>query len=117
MDMKDTTTIAVAYYTALGKKNLDEVKKYVHPNIQFTDPQEIVVGKEAFLKAAEGFMKIFKTLTIRAKFSSEDQAMIVYDVEIPNFSKNLRAASLLNIQDGLISKIELIYDTGCFKNR
>ena len=112
--MKDTTALAVAYYTALGKKNLEEVKRYLHPNIQFVDPQEKVIGKEAVLKAAKGFAAIFKTLTIYAKFGSKDQAMIVYDVEIPNFAKNLRAASLLSFQEGLISKIELIYDTRCF---
>ena len=112
--MKDTVSTAVAYYTALGEKNLQEVKKYLHPDIQFTDPQEKVIGKGAVLKAAEGFTGIFKTLTIHAKFGSTDQAMIVYDVEIPGFARNLRAASLLSFKDGLISKIDLIYDTRCF---
>lgn len=112
--MTDTMATGVAYYTALGKKNLEEVEQYLHPDIQFMDPQEKVIGKGAVLKAAKGFAGIFKTLTIRAKFGSEDQAMIVYDVEIPNFSKNLRAASLLSFQEGLISKIELIYDTQPF---
>jgi hypothetical protein len=96
------------------QKNLDEVKKYLHPEIQFTDPQEKVMGREAVLKAAQGFTCIFKTLTIHAKFASEDQAMIVYDVEIPGFTKNLRAASLLSFKEGLISKIDLIYDSRCF---
>jgi hypothetical protein len=112
--MKDTIAVAVAYYTALGNKNIEEVSEYLHPNIQFADPQEKVVGKDAVLRAAQGFMDIFKTLTIHAKFGSEDQAMIVYDVEIPNFAKTLRAASYLSFQEGLISKIELIYDTKCF---
>jgi len=40
--------------------------------------------------------------------------MIVYDVEIPGFAKNLRAASLLSFKEGLISKIDLVYDTRCF---
>jgi hypothetical protein len=115
--MQDTMAIAVAYYTALGEKNLEEVKCYLHPNIHFTDPQEQVIGKEAVLKAAKGFSAIFKTLTIRAKFGSGDQAMIVYDVEIPNFAKTLRAASLLSFQEGLISKIDLIYDTRCFMEK
>jgi len=115
--MKDTKAIAVAYYTALGEKNMEELEKYLHPNIQFVDPQEKVIGKEAVLKAAAGFSKIFKTITIQAKFGSEDQAIIVYDVEIPNFAKSLRAASLLSFQDGLISKLELIYDASCFMNK
>ncbi len=75
------------------------------------------MGTEAVLKAAKGFTAIFKTLTIRAKFDSEDQAMIVYEVNIPIFAKNLLAASLLSFQEGLISKIELIYDTRCFMEK
>jgi ketosteroid isomerase-like protein len=109
--MTDTKAIGVAYYTALGKKDMEAVEKYLHPDIEFMDPQEKVIGKEAVLKAAKGFSGIFKSLTIRAKFGSENQAMIVYDVEIPGLAKNLQAASLLSFQDGLISKIELFYDS------
>ncbi len=110
--MSTKKNIAVAYYTALGRKNLNEVRGFLHPDIQFSDPQETVIGKEAVFKAAERFSAIFKTITIHAKFDSEDQAMIVYDVEIPAINKNLRAASLLSFEGDLISKIELIYDMG-----
>lgn len=113
--MTDTKSIGVAYYTALGQKDLEEVKKYLHPDIQFTDPQEKVVGREAVLKAAKGFSNIFKALTIRSQFGSPDQAMIVYDVEIPGLAHKLHAASLLSFQDGLISKIELFYDMSRLK--
>lgn len=115
--MSDTKTLAVAYYTALGEKNILEVKKYLHPDIQFTDPQETVIGKEAVLKAAQGFTSIFKTLTIREKFGGENQAMIVYEVEIPGFPKKLQAASLLSFHDELISKIELFYDSKRLGNK
>lgn len=107
----DTKAVGVAYYTALGEKNIEEVKKYLHPDIQFTDPQETIFGKEAVLKAAQGFSRIFKSLAIRAKFGSENQAMIVYEVEIPGLPKKLQAASLLSFQEGQISKIELFYDS------
>src|ERR1700733_3351968 len=105
-----TEKIGVAYYTALGKKDMVEVEKYLHPEIQFTDPQETVKGKNTVLEAARRFSGIFKALTIREHFGSEDRAMIVYEVEIPGLSKKLQAASLLSFQDGLISKIELFYD-------
>lgn len=107
----DAQALGVAYYTALGQKNIEEVKQYLHPDIQFSDPQETVIGREAVLKAAEGFSRIFNRLTIRANFGAADQAMIVYEVEIPGFSKKLQAASLLSFQDGLISGIELFYDS------
>lgn len=108
--MANTKAIGVAYYTALGEKNIEAVKAYLHPDIEFTDPQEKIIGREAVLEAATGFAAIFKTLTIRAKFGSEDQAMIVYDVEIPGLAKSLHAASLLSFRGELISKIELFYD-------
>jgi hypothetical protein len=114
--MEDAVVKATAYYTALGDKNIEEVAKYLHPKIEFNDPQEKVVGKEAVLKAAQGFIRAFKCLTIHAKFGAGNQAIVVYDVEILGFIQNLRAASLLSFREGLISKIELIYDTRCFVN-
>lgn len=108
---KDTKSTGIAYYKALGEKNVDKVSECLHPNIQFIDPQEKVMGKEEVLKAAKGFMGIFNELVIRVSFGSEDQAMIVYEVEIPGFAKKLKAASLLSFKEGLISKIELIYDS------
>ncbi len=113
--MTDTKATAVAYYTALGEKNIEAMKEYLHPDIQFSDPQEKVMGRESVLEAAKKFSAIFKTLTIRAKFGSEDQAMIVLEVDIPGLPKKLQAASLLSFQGGLISKIELFYDSQSLK--
>lgn len=109
----DTKMLGVAYYKALGEKDIEKVRQYLHPDIQFSDPKETIVGKEAVLKAAQGFMKIFKTLNIRTQFGSENQAMIVYEVVIPGLPNALQAASLLGVQDGMISKIELFYDSKC----
>lgn len=112
----DTKAFGVAYYTALGEKNMEEVKRCLHPHIQFSDPQETIIGKEAVLKAAQGFTRIFKALTIRAEFGSENQAVVVYEVEIPGLCKKLQAVSLLSFHDGLISKIELFYDSKSLKD-
>lgn len=108
--MTDTMTLGEAYYKALGEKNIEEVEKYLHSGIVFSDPQEKAIGKETVLTAAKRFMGIFKSFTIQAKFGSKTQAMIVYEVEIPGLSKPLKAASLLSFQEGLISEIELIYN-------
>lgn len=108
--MTDIMAIGEAYYKALGEKNIQDVAKYLHTDIEFSDPQEKAIGKETVLKAAARFMSIFNSLTIRASFKSEDQVMIVYEVEIPCLSKPLKAASLLSFRNELISEIELIYD-------
>lgn len=109
----DTKALGVAYYTALDEKNMEKVKKYLHPDIQFSDPQETLIGRENVLEAARSFTNVFKSLAIRVKFGSEHQAMVVYEVEIPGLPQKLQAASLLSFQDGLIAKIELFYDSKC----
>ncbi len=116
-NVMETTSRAVAYYEALGKKDMEAVKKTLHPDVQYSDPDEKIVGRELLLKAAKGFTAIFKSLTIRAKFGSETQAMTLHDVEIPGLDKNLRTASLFSFQDGLISNIELIYDPRCLREK
>ncbi|MGK5595114.1 MAG: nuclear transport factor 2 family protein [Parachlamydiaceae bacterium] len=110
----DNKAMAEAYYKALGEKNFEQVREYLHPDIHFTDPQERIVGRDVVLKAAQNFANIFKALTIRATLGSEEQAVVVYDVEIPGLAESLHAASLLSFQEGLIAKIELFYDTRGF---
>lgn len=110
----DTRSLAVAYYTALGEKDLEKVRNCLHPDVEFKDPQESILGREKVLEAARGFTTAFESLTIRSQFGSENQAMIVYDVVITGVVQKLFAASLLDFSEGLISRIELFYDTRCF---
>ncbi len=59
-------------------------------------------------------MNMIESLTIRTKFGAEDQAMIVYDVDIPGIAKGFPGALLLSFCDGLIVRIDLFYDGSCF---
>jgi len=104
-------TIAQAYYTAMGEKNIASVEKYLHPNVQFSSPfYAMITGKEGVLEAIKGFTSAFKSLVIRAKFGSDDQAVIVYDIDCPMLNKTISSASLMTFQDDLIAKIELFFD-------
>lgn len=102
--------IAEAYYTAMGKKDITSLAKYLHLNIQFQSPLGKMTGKEAVVESAKGFSAIIKSLTIRERFGSEDQAMLVYDLDCSSSVENIRVAALFSFQDGLISKIELFFD-------
>jgi hypothetical protein len=107
---KNNAAIAEAYYTGMGEKNISVIEKYLHSDVQFVTPLGSTQGKEALLEAARKFTSFFKSLKIRAKFGSEDQAMIVYDVEFPAPVGKTPTAALMTFREGLISKIELIYD-------
>ncbi|MBS3904293.1 MAG: nuclear transport factor 2 family protein [Simkania sp.] len=101
---------AEEYYKLIGEKNAEGIKKYIHPDVKFYSPMATLSGKESVIEATSNFMNVFKSLTIRAKFSSGDQAMIVYDVDIPGIAKDFPGASLLSFSEDLIVRIQLFYD-------
>jgi len=103
-------SLAKAYYTAMGEKDITVMEKYLHPDVQFIAPLTKLKGKESYLEAVKGFVAFFKMLTIRAAFGSENQAMLAYDVDFPAPIGYSSAAVLLTFQAGLIVKIELFFD-------
>lgn len=103
-------TRAEEYYKLVGEKNGEGIKRYLHSAVEFYGPLATLKGRDAVVDATSNFMKVFASLTIRAKFGSGDQAMIVYDTDIPGISKNFPGASLLTFRDGLIVRIELFHD-------
>jgi hypothetical protein len=107
-------TRAEAYYKSMNNKNLSEMAEYLHPDIQFLSPLAQLKGKEAFLEAAEKLMTLFISLTIRAKFSSEDQVMLAYDFDFPEPIGMIRTAALLTFENTLITHIELFFDPNPF---
>lgn len=106
---------AVAYYTALGEKNVEGIGQYFHKDIEFIGPLARVKGKEAVVEAAKSFSTLFNTLKIRDKCGSEDHAMIVYEIECPEPFGKIPTAVLLSFQEGLISKLEIFFDARKFE--
>ncbi len=111
---KNTVVRAEEYYTLVGEKNVEGIKNYLNANVDFKGPLATLKGREAVITATSNFMKSFKSLKIRAKFGTDDQAMIVYDIDIPGIATAFPGASLLTFSDGLIVKIELFYDGSHF---
>ena len=110
----DNAMKAEEYYKLIGEKNVEGMKKYFDSEIEFISPLATLKGREAVAEATGNFMKAFKTLKIRAKFGSGDQAMIVYDVDIPGVASNFPGASLLTFRNNLIVRIELFHDASHF---
>jgi hypothetical protein len=106
--------IGEEYYKLVGQKNVEGIKKYLHPEVELYSPLASMKGKDAVVEATGNFMKMIKSLSIRTKFGSDNQAMIVYDTDVPGIAKGFPGASLLSFRDGLIVKIELFYDSRRF---
>ncbi|MBS0656607.1 MAG: nuclear transport factor 2 family protein [Verrucomicrobia bacterium] len=108
---------AIAYYSAFGEKNLEEVAKYLHPEVTFIGPLAEMQGKEAYLDAAKKYMAFFKSQKIREVFSYGDRALLVFDYEFPAPLGHVPGASLLTFEGEHIVKIELFYDGSLFTEK
>lgn len=114
---QNNEAIAKAFYTTMSEKNVEAMEKYLHPDIQFIAPLAKLKGKENYFQALKNFTSFFKTLTIRATFGSEDQAMVVYDIDCPVPVGRCPTAALMTFQNELIIKIELFYDGRLFEKK
>jgi hypothetical protein len=108
-------TKAEEYYTLIGEKSVEGIKKYLAHDVEFYSPLATLKGKEAVIRATSNFMSAIASLKIRAKFDSGDQAMIVYDVDFPGLASKFPGASLLTFRNHLIVRIELFHDARHFK--
>ncbi len=109
--------IARSYYTAMADKNIIGVEKYLDDNVVFVAPLATVVGKELFLERVQEFFSYSATITIRSVFGSYAQGMVVFSLHYPAPIGIVEVAALLDIQDGLITRIELFYDGRLFENK
>lgn len=104
-------TSAVAYYKAMGNKDVAAMDKLLHPDLRFLGPLADITGKTAYLESLKKFfLPSFTNLTIRAQFGSGNQAMVVFDLDCPAPVGILRMAVLITFKDGLINRLEAFFD-------
>jgi hypothetical protein len=99
----------------MSDKDVAGAARHLHPDVRFTGPMADLVGKEAVLEAAKRFATLVKGIVVRAKFGSDDQKMLAYDVDFDEPIGICRTAVLMTFKNGLIASIELFYDARAFE--
>jgi ketosteroid isomerase-like protein len=105
---------AEAYYKAMNDKDLSGMARHLHPDIRLVTPMEDLTGKEAVLEAAKRLLPLINSIKVHAKFGSEDQAMLTYDIDFVEPIGVCRAAALMTFNDGLIMRNEIFFDARPF---
>jgi hypothetical protein len=108
---------AVAYYKAMADKDLTGMARHLHPHVHLVSPLEELTGKEAVLAAVKPFVNLIKSIKVYAKFGSEEQAMLTYDMDFAEPIGVCRAAALMTFKDALIVRNELFFDSRFFNKR
>jgi hypothetical protein len=108
---------AVAYYKAMADKDLTGMARHLHPDVRLVTPMEELTGKEAVLEAAKRLLNFITSIKVRAKFGSENQAMLAYDMDFAAPIGVCRAAALMTFKDGLIVRNEIFFDVRPFDKK
>lgn len=98
------------YFRALLKKDINAVSSLFDENVNFKGPLSSCAGKEEALRATSLFMTIFKTLRLLAKFSNEDAAALIYEVDRGAAAPVQRVAAYIKFNGNLIGAVEVFYD-------
>jgi predicted nuclease of restriction endonuclease-like (RecB) superfamily len=113
----NTAEIIAEYYKAMGQRDFEKLEKLLSSDVQFIGPLAKLKGKEAVIEATKRFTSLFKALNVRAKFGSNNQAMVVYDLDCPEPIGLFSSSALMTFESGLIAKIELFYDARPFDKK
>ena len=111
----DNVAVMKKYYEMLAKKDVGNLGKYLHADVEFRAPLAKYQGKEAVLEATKGFASFFNTLSIRTCFGSGDQAVLLYDLDFSEPVGKVPTAAVMTFKEGLVAKIELFYDARPFE--
>jgi len=76
---------------------------------------EDLTGKDAVVAAAKKLLNFIQSIEVQAKFESETQAMLAYNMHFAEPIGACRAAALITFKDGLIVRNELYFDASPFK--
>ena len=106
--------IAQSYYNAMLAKDFDKMDSYLHKEVHFAGPLSEMCGKDAVISAAKHLSQVLQDIEIRSKFAVDNKIMFAYDFIFPHPINRLRAAVLMEFTKGLISKIELFFDSKPF---
>lgn len=101
---------AEAYYLAMKHNDAENLAKYLHQDVRVITPLGETAGKVFVVEAAQKLMVHIMDIEIKARFSSDEQALLIYDLDCSEPIGTCRTAALMTFKDGLIIRNELFFD-------
>jgi hypothetical protein len=115
--VRENTRIAEEFIAAMNARNLEAIGKNLHPQVHFVGPTGETHNRESFLENMREVFAHLERVDVTSRFSSNYQSAYVHNMffAVPIGLK--RAATVITHEDGLIKKIEMIYDAKPIGNR
>jgi hypothetical protein len=109
-----TLELAEQYFQGWQNKDAGAIGKLLHRDVHLTSPVTELTGRANFLETCERIFPMFERTRLRAKFGTDNEAMLAYDFILKPPIGAVRTANLITFEDGLIRSIELFFDARPF---
>lgn len=104
--------LVTKYYAHINANEPQAAAQLLASDIALISPLAQPQGKEEVVPALQGFCEAVQQVEICEAIASGDKVFLIYNIYFPEPIGKLRAAGIIDVDvaDGLINKIELIYD-------
>ena len=103
------------YLNALNHKDIAKITSLAHSHIHFKMPLTEVFSRDGFIMAVRRMLANLKDLQILSKFSSDNEAMFIYEAHFNEPVGTVKAASLMTVENDKIHEMEVIFDARPFE--
>ena len=108
-------TIVEAYYGGIARG--DDWQSFIADDVTFSRPGSITKGKDAYIKATSGFLRLVEGSNVKELIVEGNKAfaLVHYDLLSPKGnSDSSDVAELLAAMGGKIAVLTIVFDTAAF---
>jgi hypothetical protein len=109
------TRIAEDHLAAVNARNLQAIGKTLHPDVQVVGPAGLVHNKDSFMEVYQKVFTHLEKVDVTAQSRLNNQSTSIYNLIFPTGQVPIHNV-MTHEEDGLIRKIEMIYDTAMLQN-
>jgi hypothetical protein len=107
--MENLESLARAYLSAVGNKELDKVERLLAPNVTFTGPVTKLSGAADFVAALRRIGAVHVRNDIQRVFVDGNEACVIYDF-VTDTIGSVPTIEWLRFDGGRIRDVKLYYD-------
>ena len=110
MTASDAFSVVRTYHEAWTSKRFDDAVRLLGRDLEVEVPVNEYPTLESFAAALEGFGSMVKSVDLLSAMSSDDEAMLLYDLDVQGLG-GIRVAEHFTVEGGKIVRIRQIHDT------
>jgi len=108
---QDIRQLAIDYNRAFGEGRLDDVKRTLHPDLEFEGTAKATRGREAYMSGLPRLVSVLERNDLIDVIVEGNRAFILYDFVTATPAGRVLSGELVTFdENGLITKITLLFD-------